>query len=77
MLGQIRSLTLERGGEVASQHGGNDGVLIAGIRSLEVTAALLKAEDEAVFLVLLLEGEDLTADVLEAREDPAHLHAVS
>ena len=51
VLGQICALALERGGQIARQHGGDDGVLVAGIRSLEVAAALLKAEDEAVLLV--------------------------
>ena len=42
-----------------------------------VTVTLLKAEQEAVFLALLLQQGNLLADVLEAGEDVDHLDAVA
>ena len=38
--------------QIGREHGGDNGVLVAGVGALEVAAALLEAEDEAVLLAL-------------------------
>ena len=76
LIGQIHALALELRSQIGREHGGDDGVLVAGVGALEVAAALLEAEDEAILLALLLQRKDLAADVLEARQNTAHFHAV-
>ena len=46
------------------------------MRAGEIAVALFEAEDIPVFLARRFEHADLLADELEAREDPAKLHAV-
>ena len=49
----------------------------AEVAALRTRADALKAEQEAVFLALLLQQGDLLTDVLEAGEDVDHLDAVA
>ena len=63
-------------GHLADEHGGDDGVLVADVRAGQVAVGLFEAEDEALDFPVRLEGGDLVADPLEAREGLSHLDAV-
>lgn len=62
---------------LADNHRAVDRILVAHMAAGHVAVTLLKAEQEAVFLALLLQQGDLLTDVLEAGEDVDHLDAVA
>lgn len=63
------------GGELADEHGGDHGVLVADGGAGEVAVGLLKAHEEVALAPLGLQHADLLADELEAGERAAQLEA--
>lgn len=63
------------GGELADEHGGDHGVLVADGGAGEVAVGLLEAHEEVALAPLGLQHADLLADELEAGERAAQLEA--
>lgn len=72
---EVQPLLLPVGGELADEHGGAHGVLVAHGGAGEVAVGLLEAHEEVALAALGLQHADLLADELEAGERAAQLEA--
>ena len=70
------SAALQSCSHFAHQHGSHHCVLIPGVGALQIAAAFLEAKEEFLFLSLLLQLQNLAADVLEAGEYRFHGNTV-
>ena len=72
---EVQPLLLPVGGELADEHGGDHGVLVADGGTGEVAVGLLEAHEEVALTAFRLQHADLLADELEAGERAAQLEA--
>ena len=72
---EVQPLLLPVGGELADEHGGDHGVLVADGGAGEVAVGFLEAHEEVALAPLGLQHADLLADELEAGEGAAQLEA--